>query len=45
MSALSILILCEKIRKGESVRIPAMSATEFSDFLNMLAYFKALTHV
>lgn len=44
MSALYIVMLCEKLRKGELVRIPAMSAIEFSDFLNVLAYFKEPTH-
>ncbi len=45
MSTLSIVMLCEKLRKGEPVRIPAMSATQFADFLNVLAYFKEPAHV
>lgn len=40
MSALSIVILCERLCKGVPVRIPAMSAAELADFLNVLAYLK-----
>lgn len=38
MSALSILVICERLCKGASVRIPAMSAAELAEFLNVLAY-------
>lgn len=42
MSALSIVVLCERLCKGSPVRVPAMSAREFADFLNVLAYLKAV---
>lgn len=41
MSALSIVVLCNRLCKGEPVRLPAMSAIEFFDFLNVLAFVKA----
>jgi hypothetical protein len=44
MSALSIVVLCERLCKGGPVRIPAMSAVELADFLNVLAFVKAARH-
>lgn len=41
MSALSIVVLCERLCKGVPVRIPAMSAVELADFLDVLAFVKA----
>jgi hypothetical protein len=40
MSALSIVVLYERLCKGVPARIPAMSVAEFADFLNVLAYVK-----
>lgn len=45
MSALSIVVLCERLCKGLPVRIPAMSAAELADFLNVLAHLKGAVHV
>lgn len=40
MSALTMIMICERLRKGLSVRLPAMRANEFSELLNILAFLK-----
>ena len=45
MSALSIVVLCERMCKGIPVHIPAMSGIELADFLNVLAYIKESSRV
>ena len=40
MSALNIVVICERLCKGVPVRIPAMSAKDLADFLNVLAYLR-----
>lgn len=40
MSALAIIVICDRLRKGIPVRLPAMRGSEFSDLLSVLAYLR-----
>jgi hypothetical protein len=44
MSAMSIIEVCLKLRKGQSVHIPAMFVQDLTDLLNVLAFLKESKH-
>ncbi|EHV2051934.1 hypothetical protein KZ126_005015 [Salmonella enterica] len=41
MSALTMIVICERLRKGLPVRLPAMQANELAELLNVLAFLRA----
>lgn len=44
MSAFLIVQLCDRLRKGQSTHIPAMSVSELTDFLAVLAFLREAPH-
>lgn len=38
MSALTMIVICERLRKGLQTRVPAMKGAELAELLNVLAF-------